>query len=152
MNNPPITEQIYSDTIFLDELSIKDGLNLMVDDHKKSAIAVKKIINEIELVVEKIVSHIRESNSSRLIYVGAGTSGRIGLQDGIELYPTFGWPKKRVDFLIAGGFDALLKSSFTSIENESPSIAKEPTEKLFSIALINSIDSTFSKLLSLKRI
>ena len=61
MNNPPITEQIYSDTIFLDELSIKDGLNLMVDDHKKSAIAVKKIINEIELVVEKIVSHIRES-------------------------------------------------------------------------------------------
>ena len=109
MNNPPITEQIYSDTIFLDELSTKDGLNLMVNEHKKSAIAVKKIINDIELVVKKIVSHIRQSNSSRLIYVGAGTSGRIGLQDGIELYPTFGWPKKRVDFLIAGGFDALLK-------------------------------------------
>ena len=61
MNNPPITEQIYSDTIFLDELSTR-GLNLMVNEHKKSAIAVKKIINDIELVVKKIVSHIRQSN------------------------------------------------------------------------------------------
>ena len=35
--------------------------------------------------------------------MGAGTSGRIAVQDGVELYPTFGWPKNRIDFIIAGG-------------------------------------------------
>ena len=48
-----------------------------------------------------------------MIYVGAGTSGRIGVQDGVELYPTFNWPKERLDFIIAGG----IKSLLSSIEN-----------------------------------
>ena len=46
----------------------------------------------------------------RLIYVGAGTSGRIGVQDGVELFPTFNWPKKRLDFIIAGGNRAILNA------------------------------------------
>lgn len=47
------------------------------------------------------------SNGGRLVYVGAGTSGRIAVQDGVELGPTFGWPQERLVFLIAGGPDAL---------------------------------------------
>ena len=43
--------------------------------------------------------HLIEHKNGRIIYCGAGTSGRIGVQDGAELYPTFGWPKKRFDFI-----------------------------------------------------
>ncbi|ATQ69431.1 MULTISPECIES: N-acetylmuramic acid 6-phosphate etherase [Methylosinus] len=46
----------------------------------------------------------------RLVYVGAGTSGRLAVQDGAELAPTFGWPQDKLLLLIAGGEDALLKA------------------------------------------
>ena len=46
----------------------------------------------------------------RLIYVGAGTSGRLAVQDGAELMPTFNWPESRLVLLMAGGNEALLRS------------------------------------------
>src|SRR5262245_64815687 len=46
----------------------------------------------------------------RLVYAGAGTSGRLAVQDGAELMPTFSWPEDRLVLLIAGGADALLRS------------------------------------------
>ena len=46
----------------------------------------------------------------RLIYVGAGASGRLAVQDGVELYPTFGWPNERLVYLMAGGEAALVRS------------------------------------------
>ena len=46
----------------------------------------------------------------RLIYVGAGTSGRVAVQDGAELMPTFAWPKERLCFIIAGGESAFVTS------------------------------------------
>jgi N-acetylmuramic acid 6-phosphate etherase len=49
-------------------------------------------------------------NGGRLVYVGAGTSGRLAVQDGAELIPTFSWPQDRLLLLIAGGKDALLRS------------------------------------------
>ena len=49
----------------------------------------------------------RLGRSGRLIFVGAGTSGRLAVQDGTELYPTFGWPMERLVFLMAGGTGAL---------------------------------------------
>lgn len=52
----------------------------------------------------------RLSDTGRLIYVGAGTSGRIGVQDGVELTPTFNWPEERILYLIAGGDTALVRS------------------------------------------
>jgi len=45
-----------------------------------------------------------------LIYAGAGTSARIGVQDGVELPPTFGWPYERLGYLIAGGREALMRA------------------------------------------
>jgi N-acetylmuramic acid 6-phosphate etherase len=47
----------------------------------------------------------------RLIYIGAGTSGRIAVQDGVELKPTYGWPSERLAFVIAGGMAALSESA-----------------------------------------
>jgi len=45
--------------------------------------------------------------NGRLVYAGAGTSARLGVQDGVELVPTFGWPRERLGFLVAGGMAAL---------------------------------------------
>lgn len=52
----------------------------------------------------------RLKDGGRLVYAGAGTSGRIAVQDGVELAPTFGWPDERVAFLLAGGDAAMLMS------------------------------------------
>lgn len=52
----------------------------------------------------------RLRDGGRLAYAGAGTSGRIGVQDGVELTPTFGWPEERLVFLMAGGAAALMKT------------------------------------------
>jgi N-acetylmuramic acid 6-phosphate etherase len=53
---------------------------------------------------------VRLKHAGRLVYVGAGTSGRLAVQDGAELMPTFNWPAERLLLLIAGGRDALLRS------------------------------------------
>src|SRR4029453_15237982 len=52
----------------------------------------------------------RLQHGGRLVYVGAGPSGRLAVQDGAELIPTFSWPQDRLLLLIAGGKDALLRS------------------------------------------
>jgi N-acetylmuramic acid 6-phosphate etherase len=48
--------------------------------------------------------------TGRLVFVGAGTSGRLAVQDGTELHPTFGWPMERMVFLMAGGLGALTEA------------------------------------------
>jgi N-acetylmuramic acid 6-phosphate etherase len=53
---------------------------------------------------------VRLGDSGRLIFVGAGTSGRLAVQDGAELHPTFGWPMDRMVFLMAGGTGALTEA------------------------------------------
>ena len=53
----------------------------------------------------------RLRRGGRLVYVGAGTSGRIAVQDGVELFPTYNWPQERLVFLMAGGLDALTRSA-----------------------------------------
>lgn len=52
----------------------------------------------------------RLEREGRLIYAGAGTSGRVAVQDGVELQPTFGWPRERLAYLMAGGTAALERS------------------------------------------
>lgn len=57
-----------------------------------------------------LAMEVRLRHRGRLIYAGAGTSGRLAVQDGAELMPTFNWPEHRLVLLMAGGKDALLKS------------------------------------------
>lgn len=52
----------------------------------------------------------RLGDGGRLVYVGAGASGRLAVQDGVELWPTFGWPNERLLYLVAGGDRALVES------------------------------------------
>ena len=106
----------------------------MTQEQNKASEAVRKSIKTIESGVIKIVKHLKSFKKGRLIYVGAGTSGRIGIQDGVELYPTFSWPKDRMDFIIAGGSNAV----FNSVENaEDDTIS---AKKIVGEKLINSND------------
>jgi N-acetylmuramic acid 6-phosphate etherase len=67
--------------------------------------AVRAALERAALAIEK-----RLRDDGRLVYAGAGTSGRLAVQDGAELMPTFSWPPERLVLLMAGGHDALLRS------------------------------------------
>ena len=123
LNNEPI-----------DNLSLTDALSVMVNSNKEVLDAVNLSLPSIKKVILRVYNHLIKSNDGRLIYSGAGTSGRIGVQDGVELYPTFGWPRERIEFLIAGGMESLLKS----IENAEDDIIT-PTQKINKIK-VNSKD------------
>ena len=92
---------------------IEVSVNLFLNEQEKAITALRLINKDIINVVDKVTLKLKNSKDSRIIYCGAGTSGRIGVQDGVELYPTFGWPKNRIDFILAGG----MKSLTESIEN-----------------------------------
>ena len=121
------TELLYKKSKPIDHLSLSNGIILMVNEQKDAAMAVKNVIDSIELTINQIYDHLTLHNEGRLIYAGAGTSGRIGVQDGVELFPTFNWPKSRLDFIIAGGNDAILKA----VENAEDDVmaAKEAVLK-----------------------
>ena len=87
-----------------DNLEQKSVHELLVDmntEDKKVALAVEKAIPQIEALVEKIIP--RMEKGGRVFYMGAGTSGRLGVLDASELPPTFGVPPTMVYGLIAGG-------------------------------------------------
>ncbi len=106
--NIPNTELIFQKSKPIDHLSLRDGITLMIKEQKNAAFEVKKSIKSIEHAIDAIHKHLTLNTKGRLIYVGAGTSARIGVQDGVELFPTFNWPKERLDFIIAGGINALI--------------------------------------------
>ena len=104
------TELLYKKSEPIDHLSVDKGIALMVKEQKDAAMAVKNVTDSIELAINQIYERLMLHNEGRLIYAGAGTSGRIGVQDGVELLPTFNWPDKRLDYIIAGGNKAILKA------------------------------------------
>ena len=104
------TELLYPQSKPVDHLTISDGIMLMVNEQKKAAIEVRKASKSIEYAINQIYEYLILNTKGRLIYVGAGTSGRIGMQDGVELFPTFNWPKDRLDYIIAGGNSAILNA------------------------------------------
>ena len=127
--NTPKTELLYQKSKPIDHLSLFDGLSLMIKEQKDAAFEVKRSINSIEHAIEAIYKHLTLNSKGRLIYVGAGTSARIGVQDGVELFPTFNWPKERLDFIIAGGINALIHA-VENAEDEIHSAEKIVEDKL----------------------
>lgn len=74
--------------------------------------AVSSIYSQIDRIAAAAeTAAARMGDRGRLVYVGAGTSGRIGVQDGVELSPTYDWPQERLVFLLAGGLSALAASA-----------------------------------------
>ena len=107
---PPnlLTEQISPRYVELDAWPVSEILAAMYEGQLAAVAAVGPALDAISVAVEDAARVLGESG--RLVYVGAGTSGRIGVQDGTELTPTFDWPAGRLVFLMAGGFNALVHS------------------------------------------
>ena len=102
------TEQRNSRTQDLDIMSPLEALQTMNEEDAKVALAVKEAIPQIERAVQAV---IRAFNSGgRLIYTGAGTSGRLGYLDAAECPPTFGTPPDQVIALLAGGPQAFAQA------------------------------------------
>jgi len=86
-----------------------DILDALIESQMAAVAAVRPALPAIRQAAAAM--HMRLCGTGRLIYVGAGTSGRLAVQDGAELIPTFNWPQERLLLLMAGGKDALLRSA-----------------------------------------
>ncbi|VYU02269.1 N-acetylmuramic acid 6-phosphate etherase [Clostridium paraputrificum] len=102
-----VTERRNLRTMELDEMSINDFLKVMNEEDSSVAQSVKEVIPQIEFAVKNIIASL--NNQGRLIYIGSGTSGRLGVLDSVECPPTFGTTNEVIG-LIAGGQEAFVKA------------------------------------------
>lgn len=120
-----ITEQssLYNN---LEQKSVLEILTEINEEDQKVALAVQKTIPEIEQLVTGIVQ--RMQRGGRLFYIGAGTSGRLGVLDASEIPPTFGMPNTYVIGLIAGG-DIALRNPVEAAEDNFDKAWEELTAR-----------------------
>ena len=109
-----ISEQpsLYND---LEKKSVREILEDINTEDQKVALAVQKAIPQIEKLVTQIVPRMKQGG--RIFYMGAGTSGRLGVLDASEIPPTFGMPPTLVIGLIAGG-DTALRNPVENAEDD----------------------------------
>lgn len=115
MSFQKITEQesLYHD---LEKKSVHELLTEINREDQKVALAVQKVIPQIEKLVTGIVERMKQGG--RLFYLGAGTSGRLGVLDASEIPPTYGMPNTYVIGLIAGG-DSALRNPVEAAEDDA---------------------------------
>lgn len=102
------TERRNERTMHLDDMSVEDVLRVMNAEDQTVATVIQKQIPVIADVVKHVIASFEKGG--RLIYIGAGTSGRLGILDAAECVPTFGVSPDMVVGLIAGGERALIKA------------------------------------------
>src|SRR5258708_18116973 len=95
------TEDISPRYVELDSWSTIEMIAAMCEEQIAAAAAVRGALPAIAAAVDDAVPALQRGG--RLVYAGAGTSGRIGVQDGSELPPTYDWPADRLGFVVAGG-------------------------------------------------
>lgn len=115
----------------IDRWSTHSAVSAMFEAQLSAIAAVGPELSTIARAAEEMSRRLMEGG--RLIYAGAGTSGRIAVQDGVELGPTFGWPAARVAYALAGGREALVGSAELA-EDDTKMAARDLDE----IAIANS--------------
>ena len=103
-----VTESRNPDTYDIDIMDTENIVRLINSEDKKVPLAIEKEIPYIVKAVDLITNAFK--NGGRLIYIGAGTSGRLGVLDASECPPTFGSDPEMVQGIIAGGYDALVRA------------------------------------------
>ena len=106
--NHGTTEDVPPAGRHVDKMASSAALSLMLDSQAGAIPTLQAALPAIEAAAIAAYDRLSQTSNGRLIYAGAGTSARIGVQDGAELPPTFNWPIDRLGFLIAGGPSALL--------------------------------------------
>lgn len=103
-----VTEQRNEASKNIDKVSTIEMVKIFNEEDKKVALAVEKELQNISKAIDIISEKV--TKGGRLIYMGAGTSGRLGILDASECPPTFGVDSNMVQGLIAGGYEAVFKS------------------------------------------
>lgn len=117
----PSTEQPNPQTMNLDTLSVQELVRVLHAENYQPAEAVADALGAVAVAIEEIADRL--AVGGRLFYVGAGTSGRLGVLDASECPPTFGVPPEMVQGVIAGGDDAL-RVSIEGAEDD-PDLGRE---------------------------
>jgi N-acetylmuramic acid 6-phosphate etherase len=126
----PPTEVVDSSGRIFDRLPVSEQLDRLLASQAQAIEAVRHIALSIGEAVDTSADRLRGSDG-RLMYAGAGCSIRIGVQDGVELVPTFGWPFARLAYLIAGGPRAL-SVSVEGAEDDAIDAERQVSEQLVS--------------------
>lgn len=121
------TEQILPAAADLDRMSSLEIVRLMNAEDATVAAAVARALPQIARAIDAVVAGLR--HGGRLIYVGAGTSGRIGALDASEIPPTFNTDPRTVQYIMAGGPKALADSTEASEDDTAPAIAEMKRRK-----------------------
>jgi N-acetylmuramic acid 6-phosphate etherase len=121
------TEQILPAARDLDRMSSLEIVRLMNAEDATIAGAVERALPQIARAIDDVVAGLRDGG--RLIYVGAGTSGRLGALDASEIPPTFNTDPRTVQFVMAGGVKALASSTEASEDDTAPAIAEMKKRK-----------------------
>ena len=111
-----MTEQRNDASMDIDSRSVEEILVLINNEDKKVALAVESQMQYIVKAVEFVVDAFQ--NDGRLLYIGAGTSGRLGVLDAVECPPTFGSRPEMIQGLIAGGEKAMFRAQEGAEDNE----------------------------------
>jgi N-acetylmuramic acid 6-phosphate etherase len=114
------TEDISPRYVDLDSWSSIEMIEAMYEEQLAAAGAVRGALKAIVAAVDDAAPALKRGG--RLVYAGAGTSGRIGVLDGTELPPTYDWPADRLVFAMAGGLGALLQSVEGAEDNEAEGV------------------------------
>ncbi len=101
----------------LDAWSTASAMEAMWEGQLAAVAAIGRALPSITAAIHAATEAL--GDRGRLIYIGAGTSGRVAVQDGAELTPTFAWPQARIGFVIAGGESAFV----TSVEGAEDDVA-----------------------------
>ncbi len=126
MENTIVTEQLNENTINIDIASTLDIVKMLNNEDLKIALAVQKELDSIAFAVDLISNNFLKGG--RLLYFGAGTSGRLGVLDASECPPTFNTPFEMVQGIIAGG-DKALRFAIEGAE-DSCELARQDFERL----------------------
>lgn len=140
-NQELTTEQVYQKSQDLDTRDVGEIIKLMNAEDETVARSVKRVLPQIKLAIERIVEVM--TKGGKLFYIGAGTSGRLGILDASECPPTFGVDDDLVTGLIAGGEPAL-KHAIEDAEDDEKAGKQEVAEKLTSADAIVGIASSGS--------
>nr|WP_314267853.1 N-acetylmuramic acid 6-phosphate etherase [uncultured Moellerella sp.] len=110
-----VTESRNPASEHIDQVSTLEMLKIINNEDKKVPLSIEKILPNIAQLVDKVAEAFQQGG--RLIYCGAGTSGRLGILDASECPPTFGTPHEQVIGLIAGGHQAILRAVENAEDN-----------------------------------
>jgi len=130
--NTIATEQRNPASMNLDVASVAEILKIINNEDKRVAIAVEQELPYIEQAISLVIDALR--SGGRLIYLGAGTSGRLGVLDAAECPPTFGTDPEQIQGMIAGGEKAMFRAQEGAEDHEENGAhdvdAKKVTKKM----------------------